>query len=187
MISRTLLWSVVGLSVSVHAINFPYENITLTDADVKNNPSIGFGSLSNATPLLTSGNCKVSPGDKLWPSDSAWAFLNTTVNGGLIKGSPPALVCYTGTYDAAQCTEVIDQYNHNGTWRSYDPVMIENEWLEGDSCPAEQYNNVPVVAGVPGGNTSTLTTPACNVAAYPAYVVNVSTVRGIVQFHFIFT
>ncbi|KAE9362698.1 FAD-binding domain-containing protein [Stipitochalara longipes BDJ] len=176
MFSTTLLWSVVGLSLSVQAINFPYENITLTDADVKNNTSIAFGSLSSATPGPTTSGCKVFPGDKQWPSDSAWALLNTTLGGGLIKGVPPALVCYTGTYNAAQCTEVVDQYNTNGTWRSEDPVTIENEWLDGDSCPAQQYNNVPVVADVPGGN---LTTPTCDVSAYPAYVVNVTRVKDV--------
>ena len=133
MISRNLLWSVVGLTASVQAVKsakavkFPFENITLTDDDVKHNPSIAFGSLSNAAPCPTTGNCKVSPGDRQWPSDSAWAFLNTTVGGGLIKGSPPALACYTGSYDATRCTEVLSQYNTNGTWRSYDPVMIDRK------------------------------------------------------------
>jgi hypothetical protein len=115
----------------------------------------------------------VSPGDKEWPSDSAWAKFNTTLGGALIKGVPPALVCYAGTYDATQCAEVTDQYINNGTWRPEDPVTIENEWLDGDSCPAQQYNNVP------GGNT---TVPTCNVAAYPAYVVNITTVKRKIHF-----
>jgi hypothetical protein len=170
MLSRSLLITVVGFCVSVHAVSFPYENITLTDADVKNNPSIAFGSLSSPSAGPTSLNgCKIFPGDKQWPSDSAWAYLNSTLGGTLIKGVPPALVCYTGTYDAAQCAEVTSQYLTNQTWRSEDPVMVENEWLDGDSCPAQEYNNVP------GGTT---TSPTCNVVAYPAYVVNVTTVKG---------
>lgn len=174
MFSRSLLWIVVAFSVSVQAVNFPYENTTLTDADVKNNPSIAFGSLlsPSACPTSSSG-CKVFPGDKQWPSDSAWAYLNSSLGGDLIKGVPPALGCYTGTYDAAQCAELTSQYLANQTWRSEDPVMIENEWLDGDSCPAQEYNNVP------GGTT---TSPTCNVAAYPAYVVNVTTVKGKLHF-----
>jgi hypothetical protein len=176
MFSRYVIWSVIGVSVSVplvQGINFPYENITLSDADVANNPSVAFGPLSSPSVCPTSIGCKVFPGDKQWPSDSQWAKFNSTLGGVLIKGVPPALVCYTGTYDATQCATVTAQY-FNGTLIADNPVRVENEWLDGDSCPAQAYNNV-----LGGVNT---TTPSCDVAAYPAYVVNVTTVKRKIHF-----
>ncbi|CZR69696.1 related to isoamyl alcohol oxidase [Phialocephala subalpina] len=168
MFFRYALW-IFGFSVLVRCVNFPYENITLSDADVATDPSIAFGSLSNPSIPPTSTGCKVFPGDKQWPNYSQWAKFNNSLGEVLIKGVPPATVCYTGAYDASQCAAVTAQY-FDGASITDDPVRIENEWLDGDSCPAQVYNNVP------GGNT---TNPACNVAAYPAYVVNVTTVKHI--------
>lgn len=173
MFSRNILQIFLSLPVLVKGINFPYENITLTDNDVKANPNLAFGSLSSPISCPTSpSGCKIFPGDSQWPSLSTWATFNTTLGGALIKGSPPALACYNGTYDAAQCTEVKAQY-FNTAWRPDDPVTIENEWLDGDSCPAQDYNNVPLVNG--GFDAATAST--CDVTAYPAYVVNVTTVK----------
>jgi hypothetical protein len=173
MFPRNLLTIVLALPVLVQGVNFPYENITLTDADVKGNPSIAFGSLSAPGSCPTSpSDCKVFPGDDQWPSISAWTTFNTTLGGALIKGSPPALVCYNGTYNAAECTAVKSQY-YNTNWRPNDPVIIENEWLDGDSCPAQEYNNVPLL----NGKFDTATATTCDVSAYPAYVVNATTVK----------
>lgn len=156
---------IIGLAASVQGINFPFENTTLSDIDVANDPSIAFGVLSSPSIPISAG-CKIFPGDKQWPIDSQWSTFNGTLGGVLIKGVPPAIVCYAGTYDAAQCAAVTAQY-FNGAVVADDPVRIENEWLDGDSCPAQVYN-------VPGGNT---TNPTCDVAAYPSYVVNVTTVK----------
>ena len=154
--------------VTVQAINFPYEKITLSESDTLNNPSLAFGNLS-IPPIASSSRCKLFPGDKEWPSDSQWTAFNETLDGALIKGVPPAVVCYniTGMYDAAKWAVATTKY-FDGQARTDDAVSIENEWLDGDSCPAQAYNNVP------GGNT---TAPTCDLDAYPAYVVNVTTVK----------
>jgi hypothetical protein len=53
--------------------------------------------------------------------------------------------------------------------RSDNPVEIVNEWLDGDPCPPSLYSN---------GTIGNLTTATCNLGAYPAYVVNITTVKG---------
>jgi hypothetical protein len=37
---------------------------------------------------LSNATCKVFPGDLKWPNDAAWALLNCTINGELIKTFP---------------------------------------------------------------------------------------------------
>ncbi|KUJ13687.1 FAD-binding domain-containing protein [Mollisia scopiformis] len=167
--STLLLSTFVWDSISAQGVNFSFENITLSDADVENDPSIAFGDLSSPSAIPTSNGCKVFPGDKQWPSYEKWRNFNHSLGGALIKGLPPAIVCYTGTYNTAECAAVVSQY-FNGSLITDNPVRIENEWLDGDSCPAQAYDNVP------GGNT---TNPTCDVAAYPAYVINVTTVKQI--------
>lgn len=107
------------------------------------------------------------PGDATWPSDAQWQKFNDTLGGALIRGVPPARVCYPGFYDAAKCAAVKANY-FNSQFRNDDPVEIVNEWLDGDSCPPGAY-------GVVASNVST--TVVCNEAAYPAYVVNATTVK----------
>lgn len=166
MIFQFLLSTLIGCSVSVHAAKFPFEDITLSDSDIKTDLTISFGNLS--TPLKASSRpCKVFPGDERWPSDCIWTQFNSTLGGVLIKGVPPAIVCYKESYDGAKCASMVAKY-FDEPLRQDDPVTIENEWLDGDSCPAQVYNNI---AGV----NSTI--PVCNVDAYPAYVVNVTTVK----------
>lgn len=159
-----LLWISIQSSVLVQGFNFPYTGIQLTDNDVKNYSTIAFGVPSSSARLTTSADCKVYPGDKQWPGDSEWKKLNDTLGGALIKGVPPAIVCYPATYNATQCDAVKAQYFID-QHRNDDPVSIVNEWLDGDSCPPESYTN------------DTLSDSTCNVAAYPPYVVNATTVK----------
>lgn len=167
-----ILWILIRIA-SVHGINFPYESIQLTDADVKNYSRIAFGTTpSPSTGINSSTGCKVYPGDAGWPSDAEWKKFNETLEGALIKGVPPAKVCYQPTYDATQCATVKTNYFYD-KFRNDDPVAIVNEWLDGDSCPPAESSNV------------TASPSTCNLAAYPAYVVNVTTVkrkRNLIQY-----
>ncbi|KAM6487652.1 hypothetical protein HDV62DRAFT_400066 [Trichoderma sp. SZMC 28011] len=52
-------------------------------------------------------DCKCFPGDSCWPSDAAWAALNTTTSGKLIRNVPVAAPCYPGAHqDDAACTDI---------------------------------------------------------------------------------
>jgi hypothetical protein len=168
----TFFWAIlISSSAWVQGFNFPYESIQVTDADVKNYSAIVFGEAPTSQPPTTtttnSGECKVYPGDALWPSDAKWQKFNDTLGGSLIRGVPPARVCYPGYYNATQCAAVKQKY-FNSQFRSDDPVEIVNEWLDGDSCPPAAY-------GITASNASA--TVMCNEAAYPAYVVNATTVK----------
>lgn len=160
-----VLWILIQSSVSVHGFNFPYEGIQLTDTDVQNYSRIAFGaSTTSAASPTTSADCKVYPGDAQWPSDSEWTKFNDSLGGALIKGVPPAKVCYQPFYDATQCALVTANYFYS-QFRNDDPVSIVNEWLDGDSCAPPSSSNV------------TISNSTCNLAAYPAYVVNATTVK----------
>jgi hypothetical protein len=168
-----VIWILIQASAFVHAFNFPFESIQLVDADVKNNSAIAFGATSTrssqpTTTTAAAGECKVYPGDAKWPSESAWHWFNDTLDGALIKGAPPARVCYPGYYDADKCAAVKANY-FNSRFRSDDPVSIVSEWLDGDSCPPAPFSTSNVTAS----NVTVL----CNLAAYPAYVVNATTVK----------
>ena len=159
------LWVLAQSCTSVHGFNFPYEGIQLTDADVKNYSRIAFGAAQRpSTNLTTSADCKVFPGDAQWPSDVEWKKFNDTLGGVLVKGVPPAKVCYQTFYNATQCAVVTSNYYYDA-FRNNDPVSIVNEWLDGDSCP------LPASSNITASNTT------CNFAAYPAYVVNATTVK----------
>jgi hypothetical protein len=160
-----LLWILIQSSVLVQGFNFLYEGIQLTDGDVRNYSRIAFGVATSPPSVHTSSaDCKVYPGDTKWPSDPEWKKFNDTLGGALIKGVPPSIVCYPQAYDAAQCAAVKAQY-FNDIFRNNDPVSIVNEWLDGDSCPPQSYTN------------DTLGNLTCNVTAYPAYVINATTVK----------
>lgn len=99
LITLVLSTSIFRLSF---AYNFPYESIQLTPSDVANNPDIAFGTLP-AGPIP---KCKTSPGDSNWPSSERWNALNSSLEGALVKGIPPAAACYKGEYEnSARCEE----------------------------------------------------------------------------------
>ncbi|KAG5656754.1 hypothetical protein KAF25_010307 [Fusarium avenaceum] len=58
----------------------------------------------------SSAKCRCLPGDACWPSNSAWAKLNTTVSGALIKTVPIGSPCHDPTYDEAACAALQDSW-----------------------------------------------------------------------------
>lgn len=58
---------------------------------------------SLAAAANSSSSCYVLPSDFDWPSTSAWASLNTTVDGRLIATVPIGSPCHDPNYDAAAC------------------------------------------------------------------------------------
>jgi hypothetical protein len=95
---------------------FDYETVQLTDhaiSKLSRNQSalVGFGNNTTNT-TRSSGNCKVFPGDRQWPSQSSWSTLNNLLGGALIKNVPLAASCYTSwpQYDSDQCEKLSAQW-----------------------------------------------------------------------------
>lgn len=101
---------------------FDSETLQLTDAVLKNvsktlqNESLaaifGFSSTSSiaetATKRANNRNCKLLPGDWLWPSDLIWDIFNILLGDGLIKTVPSAAPCYKSwpEYNEAKCAAI---------------------------------------------------------------------------------
>ncbi|KAL7948118.1 FAD-binding domain-containing protein [Trichoderma barbatum] len=101
-------------------------------------------------------SCKAHPGTSSWPSSHAWAALNQTLNGRLLRPLPPGAVCHPGqpTFNETQCSKVADE------WKTYEfhagnPVSVMWDRFDNYTCLPEE--NTP-----------------CSPAGYPAYVVNAS-------------
>ncbi|KAI2633137.1 FAD-binding domain-containing protein [Hypomontagnella submonticulosa] len=160
---KTLLTPVfIALFASVQCANFAYEAEQLSEADVGDFSAIAFGDTSGAALLSAGPDCREYPGTADWPLDEEWSRLNSTLGGSLIKGVPPAAVCYDGPYkDDAACTFL--RRNASST-RFYlnDPVTVLSEWSEGDTCHLNPMS---------GEN--------CTQGGFPAYVVNATTVRDV--------
>jgi hypothetical protein len=70
-------------------------------------PMESFGAMS----FPSGSNCRCFPGDKCWPSSSAWAHFNSSVDGNLVASVPIAAVCHdyhtssssVSTYDVSKC------------------------------------------------------------------------------------
>lgn len=151
-----------ALLTRVDCINFPWESVQLTDADIGNFSAIAFGDKAKLNSTSSNSTCKAYPGSSDWPIDSEWSQLNISLGGALLKPVPPASVCYPGPlYDANKCNYLL--YNAS-TSRLYldDPITVLTEWPEGGTCYATPY---------PTGN--------CTQGGFPVYVVNATTVKHI--------
>jgi hypothetical protein len=84
------------------AVNFPFEKVTLKEADVRGNKDLAFGKLP--VPDVNKARCKTYASDANWPTAEKWNAFNSSLDGALIKGIPPAAACYEGPYqNAAKC------------------------------------------------------------------------------------
>lgn len=64
--------------------------------------------------LLKKGECKVFPGEALWPSQQIWNILNSTTGGALIKAVPLAAPCHNDwaqVYNNATCQAVTQNWS----------------------------------------------------------------------------
>ncbi|KAF2016220.1 FAD/FMN-containing isoamyl alcohol oxidase-like protein MreA [Aaosphaeria arxii CBS 175.79] len=154
-------------SQHVTAINFPYERTTLKDSDIGNNSDIAFGDPKKP---VSKARCRVYPGDADWPSNAKWDRFNATLGGALIRGIPPSAACYQGPYyNPTKCNEARRGLS-SSLYTGDDPVVPNAPWQLGNPCP------IP-----PVGLNETTPIYNCNITAYPAYVVNVTTVKHIQQ------
>ncbi|KAK3387405.1 hypothetical protein B0H63DRAFT_469968 [Podospora didyma] len=104
-------------------------------------------------------SCKAIPGDPDWPLDAAWANLNKTVSGRLIRPVPPGAVCHRDQsftpYDAGKCSAVQAAWT-DWNFHTADLVSTGKPNWSNDTClPFEGY--------------------PCDAAGYPTYVINATT------------
>ncbi|KAK4069469.1 CAZyme family AA7 [Trichoderma harzianum] len=104
--------------------------------------------------------CKCLYGDRCWPSDQAWASLNNTVSGNLIRTVPVAAPCYPGPHQDAEACAFIQANFHDSAFHAKFPGGYDfpHEW----SCH------------VPGRNSST-----CSLGDTAVYSINATTPAAI--------
>ncbi|KDQ14478.1 hypothetical protein BOTBODRAFT_174674 [Botryobasidium botryosum FD-172 SS1] len=72
--------------------------------------------------------------DPCWPSDPAWAHLNRTLSGHLIRSRPSASPCHDPHYDAQACEEAKRSW-HDSFWRARQPGGYQDIAWEGGDKP----------------------------------------------------
>lgn len=105
--------------------------------------------------------CRAIPGDRAWPSGKAWASLNHTLSGQLIKSVPPGGVCHPSypTFDPVSCPAVVAGWSTN-VFHAADPVSsIENNWNNDTCLPVPMF--------------------PCSGDGYPVFVVNATKARDV--------
>jgi hypothetical protein len=108
-----------------------------------------------------------TPYHDCWPSAADWSALNSTVSGALVKGLPPASVCYPKqtNYNEEACAVVRSQW-FNSDFHASSPVSIDYLIWTNDSCNPIYPNGTSLTGDVNAGKRG------CNTDTYPAYVVN---------------
>lgn len=162
------LW--VLLAQPVYGVNFPYEDIQLTDANIGDFEAIAFGDASNPTGPLVTGDaeCRPLPGQTGWPSPEEWAQLNASLEGALLQPTPAAAVCYSGEpeYNAERCEWLLTNASSTRFYLN-DPLAVLTAWTMGDTCP-------PFLPG-----TTPPTNGECEMGGFPEYVINATTAKHI--------
>lgn len=145
-------------------LNFGYESTQLTTQEIGDFSAISFGNLTTAPSTYQGPKCKIQPGDAGWPTEEAWARLNATVGGQLLKPHPVGAACYPDRpeYDNATCTYLLGPATATRFFFD-DPLTALTTWGEGATCL--QLRNTT-------GRT-------CTQGGFPVYVVNATSVRDI--------
>ncbi|KAH8646888.1 hypothetical protein BX600DRAFT_518908 [Xylariales sp. PMI_506] len=125
-------------------------------------------------------NCKCAPGDSCWPSDGDFEALNQTVSGQLIRGVPPASVCYQDQpdYDESACQTVATSW-FESTFHASDPISVGWPWWANNSCPPIFPNGTSVNGDPDAGKKG------CTIGGYPVYALNATDptqIQAVVQF-----
>jgi len=107
-------------------------------------------------PQVVQAACKTTPSSPSWPSTENWATFNTTINGALLRPSPPAAPCHPSRpeYNQTLCNQIRSSFT-NSQWHSDNPISTDWTNRANYSCPLD--------ASAP-----------CSGDGYPVYVVNAS-------------
>lgn len=108
-----------------------------------------------------------TPEDSCWPNLSEWKALNASLFGALIRGSPPASVCYASepNFNEDACSLLRASW-FDSTFHASDPVSIDYPIWTNNSCNPIYPNGTSVTGDVNAGEKG------CSADTYPAYVVN---------------
>ncbi|KAK0623903.1 hypothetical protein B0T14DRAFT_565220 [Immersiella caudata] len=148
-----------ALLVSVARAALDFESVLLTSEHTKALPAVDFAKGEGRLPR---SGCKAWPGGKDWPSDFEWRLLNATVDGALLKPTPPSTVCYRGpNFNVDQCSYLLNNASTSDFWIE-DPVTVLTPWTQGLTC-------------MPALNA----TGNCTQGGFPVYVLNATTVKDI--------
>jgi hypothetical protein len=112
------------------------------------------------------------PSDSCWPTEDSWTRLNDTIGGRLIRGKPPASVCYPSepNYSAAECSDVIKHWT-SSAWHADNPVSISHP--PSDGCYPIYPNGTSLSGDITAGERG------CGSDTYPVYVVNASSASDV--------
>ncbi|KAK9848861.1 hypothetical protein MYU51_015131 [Penicillium brevicompactum] len=95
---------------------------------------LGFGVLV-ASSAANAAFCRCQPSEPCWPSENAWARLNASTGGNLVKITPFASPCHDPTFDAADCA-VVKNNTHSSSYRSSQPAALQ--WANWEAWPEKQ-------------------------------------------------
>lgn len=88
----------------------------LTDLELSDVELFYFDDSSESDKRSSSPQCKVLPGDALYPSKAVWKVLDILSGGALIKTVPLGSACYDGEYyDEEKCQFLVDNWNVSDT------------------------------------------------------------------------
>ncbi|KAL7760906.1 hypothetical protein ACKLNR_007441 [Fusarium oxysporum f. sp. zingiberi] len=129
---------------------------------------------SFVTAALAEDQCRCTTQDSCWPSRGTWNSLNSTVEGHLIRYTPPGAVCYKShpNYSHEACGKVIKEWPES-KFHSSDPASLHTEWANAGCTPV--YENGTSIYGDPKDGEQ-----GCSNGALPIYVVNATTADHVV-------
>ncbi|KAK5659389.1 hypothetical protein OQA88_1482 [Cercophora sp. LCS_1] len=137
-----------------------FESVQLDPHDVKAFPPVAF---AKGEGKPSKAKCKAWPGTEDWPSDFEWRLFNASLDGALLKPTPPAAACYRGhpDFNTAKCSFLLNNATQNDFYIN-DPLTILTQWTQGETC-------------LPALNA----TGSCTQGGFPVYVVNATTVKHV--------
>lgn len=71
---------------------------------------LGAALVSGQAPPTPPTPCKAFPGDKVWPSQTEWSNLNSTVGGRLVATVPLGAPCHGASFNDATCESLKEQW-----------------------------------------------------------------------------
>ena len=93
---------------------FNFESPSLLESELKSATNLD-SIISKTTETKRAVQCKLFPGDLLWPSELVWSTFNLALGkNALIKTVPLASPCYKGwKYDAAKCATLVSDWKNS--------------------------------------------------------------------------
>lgn len=129
----------------------------LTELSLTNVSLFAFAGDVSVEKRAISGECKVFPGDLLYPVELVWQIFNLLTGDALVKTVPVASVCYDnwGDSDSDECAYVTEQWS-NVSFHYPKPSSLMFPLWEGATC-------LPTADSLAGN---------CTLGGYSDYIVS---------------